>query len=77
MRETRSYGSARGVRSNPYPYRDNSSPAAKQRDSPTDQTPVPRASALRNRHRLSRKPAEFVQELDWGRWLIALTASAR
>ena len=22
MRETRSYGSARGVRSNPYPYRD-------------------------------------------------------
>jgi hypothetical protein len=23
MRETRSYGSARGVRSNPYPYRDS------------------------------------------------------
>ncbi len=28
MRETRSYGSARGVRSNPYPYRDNLPPGA-------------------------------------------------
>jgi hypothetical protein len=28
MRETRSYGSARGVRSNPYPYRDTPTPDA-------------------------------------------------
>ena len=28
MRETRSYGSARGVRSNPYPYRDTLTPRA-------------------------------------------------
>ena len=28
MRETRSYGSARGVRSNPYPYRDIPTPRA-------------------------------------------------
>ena len=28
MRETRSYGSARGVRSNPYPYRDPIPPDA-------------------------------------------------
>src|SRR5271157_624083 len=31
MREIRPYGSARGVRSNPYPYRDPIPPAAKQR----------------------------------------------
>ncbi len=28
MREIRPYGSVRGVRSNPYPYRDNRPPAA-------------------------------------------------
>jgi hypothetical protein len=28
MRETRSYGSVRGVRSNPYPYRDHPTPGA-------------------------------------------------
>ncbi len=28
MRETRSYGSVRGVRSNPYPYRDSPTPGA-------------------------------------------------
>ena len=33
MRETRSYGSARGVRSNPYPYRDiPSTPCAARQD---------------------------------------------
>jgi len=31
MREIRSYGSVRGVRSNPHPYRDIPTPAAKQR----------------------------------------------
>jgi hypothetical protein len=31
MREIRSYGSVRGVRSNPYPYRDRFKPAAQQR----------------------------------------------
>ena len=31
MREIRPYGSARGVRSNPYPYRDHPSSGAKHR----------------------------------------------
>jgi hypothetical protein len=39
MRETRSYGSVRGVRSNPYPYRDVPLPAQQRRFAPTKSTP--------------------------------------
>ena len=35
MRETRSYGSARGVRSNPYPYRDSLTPRAQHGKKPS------------------------------------------
>jgi hypothetical protein len=82
MREIRSYGSARGVRSNPYPYRDTLQPL---RSSVFQPNPVPDpfrtqqsdSDPFGNLNLSIQEPPEPVYEL-WGRWqVIVLTARAQ
>jgi hypothetical protein len=77
MREIRPYGSARGVRSNPYPYRDIPPSAAQQRAGPAPRTrfQTQTVASLGNRHLAIEEPLEFAYELH-RRQLIALTAQA-
>src|SRR5271169_1571066 len=67
MREIRPYGSARGVRSNPYPYRDTPTPHAKHGRILTlaDTAPYPAASRPESAPQDLKRPASG-RRLDTG-----------